>query len=126
VVEQVAPAADVPAAAAPTPAPAAVAPQATTPVAASATVAATLTQAPAAGSLLSIAATGESWVEVVNGSGSVVMQRMLKTGDVVDFSTAPPYSVVLGRADAAQVTVRGKPFDVTPYARNSVARFEVK
>lgn len=125
-VEQVAPATDVPAAAAPAPAPAAVAPQVTTPVAASATVAATLTQAPAAGSLLSIAATGESWVEVVNGSGSVVMQRMLKTGDVIDFSAAPPYSVVLGRADAAQVTVRGKPFDVTPYARNRVARFEVK
>ena len=79
-----------------------------------------------AGSLLSITATGESWVEVVNGAGSVVMKRMLKTGDVIDFSTAPPYTVVLGRADAAQVTVRGKPFDTAPYARNSVARFEVK
>lgn len=79
-----------------------------------------------AGSLLSITATGESWVEVINGAGSVVMKRMLKTGDVIDFSTAPPYTVVLGRADAAQVTVRGKPFDTAPYARNSVARFEVK
>ena len=78
------------------------------------------------GSLLSIAATGDSWVEVVNGSGAVVVQRMLKAGDVIDFSTAPPYSVVLGRVDAAQVTVRGRPFDVSPYARNSVARFEVK
>jgi cytoskeleton protein RodZ len=81
---------------------------------------------PTPGSLLSIAATGDSWVEVVNGSGGVVVQRMLKAGDVLDFSTAPPYAVVLGRADAARVTVRGKPFDVTPYARNSVARFEVK
>lgn len=125
-VQQAAPAADLPAAAVTAPALAAVAPQVTVPVAASATVAATATLAPASGSLLSIAATGDSWVEVVNGSGSVVMQRMLKTGDVIDFSTAPPYSVVLGRADAAQVTVRGKPFDVTPYARNSVARFEVK
>lgn len=80
----------------------------------------------ASGSLLSIAATGESWLQVVNGSGKVVVQRMLKAGDVMDFSAAPPYSVVLGRADAAQVTVRGRPFDVTPYARNSVARFEVK
>jgi len=79
-----------------------------------------------AGSLLSITATGDSWVEVVNGAGSVVMKRMLKNGDVIDFSTAPPYTVVLGRADAVQVTVRGKPFDTAPYARNSVARFEVK
>lgn len=82
--------------------------------------------APASGSLLTIAATGESWVEVVNGSGSVVIQRVLQAGDVVDFSSAPPYTVVLGRAEAAQVTVRGKPFDVTRIARNNVARFEVK
>ena len=80
----------------------------------------------APGSLLSIAATGESWVEVTNGTGSVVVQRMLKPGDAVDFSTSPPYSVVLGRAESAQVTVRGRPFDVTAIARNNVARFEVK
>lgn len=91
-----------------------------------AAVSSTLAPAGASGSLLSITATGESWVEVVNGAGSVVMKRMLKTGDVIDFSTAPPYTVVLGRADAAQVTVRGQPFDTAPYARNSVARFEVK
>ncbi len=91
-----------------------------------ASVAAAAPAAPAAGSLLTIAATGESWVEVVNGSGSVVIQRVLQAGDAVDFSSAPPYTVVLGRAEAAQVTVRGKPFDVTRYARNNVARFEVK
>jgi cytoskeleton protein RodZ len=76
--------------------------------------------------LLRITGTGESWVEVANGTGTVVARRMLTVGDVIEFSAAPPYSVVLGRADAAQVTVRGQPFDVTPYARNSVARFEVK
>lgn len=81
---------------------------------------------PGAGSLLSIAATGESWVEVVNGSGTVVAQRLLQAGDVIDFSAAPPYTVVLGKADAAQVSVRGKPFDTTPFARSNVARFEVK
>ncbi len=80
----------------------------------------------AAGSLLTIAATGDSWVEVTNGAGSVVVQRMLKAGDAVDFSSAPPYTVVLGRAESAQVTVRGRPFDVTAIARNNVARFEVK
>lgn len=91
-----------------------------------AAVSPTTAPAGAAGSLLSITATGDSWVEVVNGSGSVVVKRMLKTGDVIDFSTAPPYNVLLGRSDAALVTVRGKPFDTAPFARNSVARFEVK
>lgn len=107
--------------------PASAQPVATAPVAsANATPALAVPAAPTPGSLLSIAATGESWVEVVNGSGSVVIQRMLQAGDAVDFSSAPPYTVVLGRAEAAQVTVRGKPFDVTRYARNNVARFEVK
>lgn len=87
---------------------------------------ATMPVLPSTGSLLSIAATDETWVKVVNGSGATVMQRMLKAGDVIDFSTAPPYTVVLGRAEAAQVTVRDKPFDLAPYTRNGVARFEAK
>lgn len=82
--------------------------------------------APSSGSLLSIAATGESWVEVANGSGVVVAKRLLRSGDVIDFSAAPPYTVVLGKVDAAQVSVRGKSFDTSPFARNNVARFEVK
>lgn len=81
---------------------------------------------PAADSLLNIAVSAESWVEVINGKGGVVVQRMFKPGDAMDFSAAPPYSVIIGRADVARVTVRGQPFDIAPYARNSVARFEVK
>jgi len=80
----------------------------------------------ATGGLLSIQATSDSWVEVIDGTGKVQVQRMLKAGDALNFSSMPPYSVVLGRADAVQVQVRGQLFDVMPYARNSVARFEVK
>ena len=78
------------------------------------------------GTLLHIKATADSWVEVVDGAGKSQVQRMLKSGDVLAFSAAPPYSVVLGRADAVEVAVRGQAFDVMPYARNSVARFQVK
>lgn len=88
---------------------------------------ATVTTAAATSSaLLSISVTGDSWVEVVNGQGGTVVQRMLKAGDVLDFSSSPPYAVVIGRADVAKVSVRGKVMDITPYARNSVARFEVR
>jgi cytoskeleton protein RodZ len=78
------------------------------------------------GSVLHLEATNESWVEVLDGAGKVQIQRMMKKGDVLDFSASPPYSVVLGRADAVSVQVRGQAFDVSPYARNSVARFQVK
>ena len=84
------------------------------------------TPATSGSGLLSIRAVSESWIEVINGAGVQVVQRVLKPGETLDFSAAAPYSVVVGRADAVQVTVRGQPFDVMPYARNSVARFEVK
>jgi cytoskeleton protein RodZ len=108
--------------AAPAPSPVAPSPQPADVTAPAAAVPA----APVSSSLLSIAATGESWIEVVNGSGKVVTQRVLQAGESVDFSSAPPYTVVLGRAEVAQVTVRGKPFDVSRHIRNNVARFEVK
>ncbi len=76
--------------------------------------------------LLSLEATGDSWVEVIDGAGKVQIQRVLKKGDVISFSTTPPYSVVLGRTDSVKVSVRGNAFDTAPFARNSVARFEVK
>jgi cytoskeleton protein RodZ len=89
-------------------------------------VAAATLSAPDASKLLVIRAQSETWVEVVNGSGSVVIQRVLRAGDSIEFSAAPPYRVVVGRADVVEVFVRGRPFDVMPHARNSVARFEVR
>lgn len=76
--------------------------------------------------LLTIEALRDSWVEVVDGQGAVQVQRMIKAGDVLRFSGTAPYAVVLGRADLVEVRVLGKPFDVTPYVRNSVARFQVE
>ena len=78
------------------------------------------------GSVLHLEAIGDSWVEVVDGAGKVQIQRVMKKGDVLDFSATPPYAVVLGRADAVVVQVRGQAFDVAPFARNSVARFSAK
>jgi len=82
--------------------------------------------APVGAGLLVLTARGGSWVEVTNGHGVVVVQRMMRAGDALDFSSSPPYTVVLGRADQVDVTVRGRAFDVRPLVRNSVARFEVK
>ncbi|MEY4979713.1 MAG: hypothetical protein RLZZ352_1983 [Pseudomonadota bacterium] len=71
-------------------------------------------------------AVGETWVQVIDGSGSVVVERVFKPGDVADFAALPPYKVVLGRAESMEVWVRGQAFDTQAFARNSVARFEVK
>ena len=77
-------------------------------------------------SVMSIRAVSETWLEVTNNRGKVLFRGTVQAGDAVNFVSAPPYSVLLGRIDGAEVIVRGQRFDPTPFARNSVARFEVK
>jgi cytoskeleton protein RodZ len=71
-------------------------------------------------------AKGETWIEVVDAKGSVVLRRTLGTGESAGASGAMPLQVTIGRVDATDVLVRGKPFDMRPMSRDNVARFEVK
>ncbi|KZT12325.1 hypothetical protein A1D30_05130 [Acidovorax sp. GW101-3H11] len=78
-----------------------------------------------AGTLV-LRARSESWVQVKDASGALALQRNLAAGESVSVSAQPPLAVVVGRADATEVTVRGKPFDLIAVSRDNVARFEVK
>lgn len=82
--------------------------------------------APARPGLVTFASRGESWVEVTDATGVVTLRRILNAGDAVSASGVLPLSVVVGRADLTDVTVRGRPFDTGRFARDNVARFEVK
>ncbi|MDT8991723.1 DUF4115 domain-containing protein [Curvibacter sp. APW13] len=66
------------------------------------------------------------WVEVVDARGDVRLRRNVAAGEKVECAGVLPLTVVLGRADAVEVEVRGKPFNFTPFVRENVARFEVK
>jgi cytoskeleton protein RodZ len=80
----------------------------------------------AATGVLTMRAKGNSWVEVIDSNGVVQMRRTLAENDNVSLNGAQPLSVVLGRADMIEVSVRGQPFDVVPMTKDNVARFEVK
>ncbi|MDR3453842.1 MAG: DUF4115 domain-containing protein [Rhodoferax sp.] len=67
-----------------------------------------------------------SWVQVTDAKGNAVLRKTLAPAEVSEVSGALPMSVVVGRADAIQVQVKGKPFDLAPSTKNNVARFEVK
>jgi cytoskeleton protein RodZ len=82
--------------------------------------------APTASGIVVFSARGESWVEVTDAKGVVVLRRTLGAGEVVGASGALPMTAVVGKADATQVQVRGKALDLASYARDNVARFEVK
>ncbi len=68
----------------------------------------------------------EAWVEVKDGSGVVVFNKLVKSGEIHAVKGVPVLTVVVGLADAVDVMVRGQPLDLTPFSRGAVARFEVK
>lgn len=98
--------------------------------ASSATSAAAVASVPvttdSSGGPLTLRARADSWVQVRDGAGALALQRKLSAGETVDVSGPLPMAVVVGRADATDVFVRGKAFDLVPVSRENVARFEVK
>ena len=81
---------------------------------------------PLASDVVVFTAKTESWVEATDAKGQVVLRRTLAAGDVVGASGVLPLKVIVGRANAIQVEIRGKLFDVNAVAKDNVARFEVK
>lgn len=82
--------------------------------------------APADAPLMSLRVRSDSWVQVTDGRGAVPLRRLLVTGETVAVTGATPLSVTIGSASVTDVTVRGRPFDLTPVTRDNVARFEVR
>ncbi len=121
-----APAPATPAPATPATATAVPAPAAAAAVAAPAAAALPGAEPVAAGDVLVITASAPSWVQVRSLSGGGTTQKMLAAGDRLVAAGSPPWAVVVGKADATTVTVRGKPMDLVSIARENVARFEVK
>lgn len=86
----------------------------------------TSTTAPLPSGVLVLKTTAESWVEVIDAKGVVVLRRNLAAGEAVGANGALPIHVVVGRANVTSVVVRGKAFDLAPFTFDNVARFEVK
>lgn len=77
-------------------------------------------------SMLEFSARGPSWVQVRDASKKIVFERTLSKGESASAAGAPPLQVVVGRADAIDVKVRGAQFGLADVAKNNVARFEVQ
>jgi len=75
---------------------------------------------------LTLHANESSWVEVVDAQGVLHLRKTLVKDETVPVTGVLPLTVVVGRADAVSVAIRGRPFDTAPVSKNNVARFEVK
>ena len=113
--------------AAPTPqtAPAPAAPEAApTPPAASVPTA----QAPAPDGLerLAFSFDQEAWVEVRDASGEIIFSRISKAGSTQEVQGKAPFAVVVGNAPAVRLSYKGRPVDLDPHTKVSVARLTLK
>lgn len=106
--------------------PVAVAPAPPAPIESSrAAASATPVATPETDAALRLVARQPTWVQVMSG-GKQVLQRTLQAGESLAVPGNGTLSVTVGRVDEAEVYVRGQRFDLAPYTRNNVARFEVK
>ncbi len=85
---------------------------------------------PPADSVVIFTATGETWIEVKDVGGKIILQRTLQTGEKAGAGPSLgklPFAVIVGRANLTQVTLRDKAFDLAAVSsKDAVARFQVK
>lgn len=77
------------------------------------------------GHVLTLHATADSWVEVVNAGGDTLESGMLHAGDQRSYRSTTPLNVTLGNANAVDVTRDGKPMPTDAFRHANIARFEV-
>ncbi|HUJ85491.1 MAG TPA: helix-turn-helix domain-containing protein [Burkholderiales bacterium] len=92
------------------------------------------TQGPAAAAPATASATGrivlhfdaESWVEIRDGAGKLLLSQLNPAGSEKVVQGIPPFSVVIGNAQHVQLTYDGQALDLAPHIRVEVARFTLK
>ena len=80
---------------------------------------------PVASASLEMAFHDNSWTEVRDSRGKVLVYRMVEAGSLLELEGVPPLSVLLGYAPGVSITYNGRPFDLSGYTRNDIARFKV-
>lgn len=68
----------------------------------------------------------ESWVEVRDASGEIIFSRTNRAGSVQEVSGKPPYQLVVGNAKSVALEYGGKPVDLVPHTKVSVARLTLQ
>jgi cytoskeleton protein RodZ len=69
---------------------------------------------------------GESWVEVRDRSGKILLSRVNSPGSEAEISGRPPFAVVIGNAPDVQVLYEDREFPLEPHTKVAVARFTVE
>ena len=69
---------------------------------------------------------GESWVEIRDAKGRILLSRLNAPGSEAEVAGKPPFNVVVGNAPEVQLFYNDQEFDLEPHTRVAVARFTVE
>lgn len=81
---------------------------------------------PLARSTLHLDFGGESWVEIKDASGRMLMRQLNLPDTRVDVHGQPPFDVVVGNATQVRLSYNGRPIDLAPFIDVTVARFTLE
>jgi cytoskeleton protein RodZ len=80
--------------------------------------------APAA--VLALKASAETWVEVQDAAGQLLLQRKVAPGEALSLESAElPLRLTIGNASATQLSFRGQPVDLSANTLGNVARLQL-
>jgi cytoskeleton protein RodZ len=68
----------------------------------------------------------ESWIEVTDSRGKILISRLVQPGESVGLDGVLPFKVKIGNANATQVVFRGQPLELGPFIRDNMAKLEIK
>jgi len=78
------------------------------------------------GGKLQFAFSGESWVEVRDAAGGVILSGTFRSGTEQSADGQPPFDLTVGNARLVKLTYRGAEVDLVPYTKVTVARLQLK
>jgi cytoskeleton protein RodZ len=68
----------------------------------------------------------DSWTEIKDASGNMILRQLNPAGSSADVSGMPPFNLVIGNATQAKLTYNGRPIDLKPFIDVTVARFTLE
>ncbi|QID19859.1 helix-turn-helix domain-containing protein [Nitrogeniibacter mangrovi] len=68
----------------------------------------------------------DSWVEVRDASDKIIFSRTNRAGSVQEVQGEPPFKLVIGNAREVTLEYKGKPVDLAPHTKVSVARLTLE
>lgn len=68
----------------------------------------------------------ESWTEIKDASGRMLLRQLNPAGSSVDVRGQPPFDLVIGNASGARMSYNGRPIDLKPFIDVTVARFTLE